>query len=506
MALRRFEVVLVFLVFFAAAASVPPGANEAHYLTKARHSWDPSFAAGDFFLGTRDAHTVFYWLAGGLTTIVPLGAAAWIGRVISWALLAWAWVRLCRAVTPRGGAVLAAMLWLVCLQAFDLSGEWVAGGFEAKPLAYALVLLSLESLIRRRWNRAWIQLGAAMAIHVLVGGWSAMLAAIVWFRDGRRPGVVRMVPAMTVAVGLALVGLVPVVLLDAGTPAAVVDRASQIYVYDRLPHHLAPAALPIGEQAVRYARHASMLGAFAALCFVTPAGARQRRLRAWIWSATTIAAVGLAISLAAQVDPAAAARLLRVYWFRLNDVALALGVAILTIRGLARMEARDRRRARMVRTAVTLTAVAFLAVGLAERYRDARPPADRDVAAYDDWVEVCRWIAGHTPAGSRFLTPRESQTFTWRTGRAQVVTEKDIPQDAAGIVQWRARMDDVHDREAGGERVPYASLAEMGEARLLVLGERYDAQYVVTVARPALDLPVVHSNGRHTVYALSRSP
>lgn len=500
---RLADIVLVFLVLALAAAGRTPDGNEAHYLAKARHYWDPAFGAGDFYLESRDAHVVFYWLAGWLTTWVSLAAAAWVGRIVTWCLLAWAWVRLCHALLPRGASpVLAAALWLACLQAFDLAGEWVVGGFEAKPCAYVLMLLALEALVRRQWNRVWIQLGAAIAIHPLVGGWSAMFSGIVWLRERRRPDVLRMGPALVVGAGLALFGLIPALRLNQGTPPTVVEAANQIYVFERLPHHLALTTLPAVDQAVRYGRHVVMLALFAGLCVVIPAGGRQRRLRTWIWSAAAAAATGLVVSVASHVEPVIAARLLRYYWFRVNDVALAIGVALLAVRGLRALQIQDPWNGRRIRRALTLATALFFAGGLIGRFREARPAPDRDVVSYEAWAEVCEWIAVHAPPGSRFLTPRKAQTFTWRTGLAQVVTEKDIPQDAAGIVEWRNRLNEVHFHMAGGARVPYVSLAELGEIRLLALGARFDARFVLTGAQPALDLPVVYANEVYAVYDL----
>ena len=82
------ETVLIAVFFGLLADGPPPGVNESHYLTKARHYWDPSFCAGDLFLESADAHLVFYWLFGWVTVFVRLETAAWIGRVIAWVLLA----------------------------------------------------------------------------------------------------------------------------------------------------------------------------------------------------------------------------------------------------------------------------------------------------------------------------------------------------------------------------------------------------------------------------------
>lgn len=65
-----------------------PDVNEPVYLTKARHAVDPTWAAGDFFLETPDAHGVFYRVFGPLAATLPLDQAAWIGRIAGWLALA----------------------------------------------------------------------------------------------------------------------------------------------------------------------------------------------------------------------------------------------------------------------------------------------------------------------------------------------------------------------------------------------------------------------------------
>ena len=55
-----FETVLVFLIFFIQGAWPVPEVNEAHYLSKAKHYWNPQWCDQDFFCNSADAHQVFY--------------------------------------------------------------------------------------------------------------------------------------------------------------------------------------------------------------------------------------------------------------------------------------------------------------------------------------------------------------------------------------------------------------------------------------------------------------
>src|SRR5207244_3162725 len=138
---------LIFAVFFIQGAWPAPEVNEPHYLSKARHYWDPSWCAGDFFCNTADAHQMFYWSFGWISRALPLPALAWCGRLLTWALLAWAWRRLSIAlVNVRWFSVLSAALAVMLIARTNMAGEWLIGGVEAKGFAYVFVLLGLEAL------------------------------------------------------------------------------------------------------------------------------------------------------------------------------------------------------------------------------------------------------------------------------------------------------------------------------------------------------------------------
>ena len=297
------ETLLVFGVFFVQGATPPPDVGETYYLGKAVHCWNPDWARGDFFLNTKDTHEVFYYTFGWLSLWLPLGTLAWVGRILTWGLLAWAWRRLSFALLPRRGcSVLTAALMVCLVQRCHMAGEWIVGGVEAKGFAFVLVLLGMESLVRGRWNRVWLLLGAASAFHVLVGGWSVVAAAIGWvlcrrsYRGWRRlllgdandtgslsqapsppaplpasgargdqnpsppaplpacgargdldagaPPLWSMLPALLGGLLLSLPGLVPSITLNWGVDARTMAAANFIYVFRRLPHHLDPGQIP----------------------------------------------------------------------------------------------------------------------------------------------------------------------------------------------------------------------------------------------------------------------
>jgi hypothetical protein len=501
------EIALIFAVFFLQGAWPVPDVNEPHYLGKAIHFWNPNWVGEDFFLDSADTHWVFNITFGWVSLILPPAAMAWSGRLVTWALLAWAWRRLSVAVLPRPWyAVLSAALFAGATDWFHMAGEWVIGGVEAKGFAYILVLLGLEALVQGHWSRVWLLLGGASFFHVLVGGWSVVAAAVAWlWSAGDRPPLRSMVPALLGGWLLSLPGLIPAARLDWGASPEHVAAAHQIYVFQRLSHHL-----DLGQFPAHYVvRFVALIVAFGLVVRMvraldersreaqeevhrepraTPSTAAPgcRRLVGFVVGALAIALAGAAINVSAEWNRPLAAGLLRFYWYRLSDVAVPLGAAL---HGVALIHGLGTFRPRAGRAALAAAVLlASLHVGHYALRRPMRTPPRADQwVSYVSWKLACNWIvrSGEIPAQARFLTPRQSQSFKWYTGRSEVVTWKDIPQDAASIVQWWRRLREIHGtsrREPGREW--RKSLVELGPARLKRLAQKYGAQYVLTEYEP----------------------
>lgn len=542
-----FETTWIFLLFFLVAGAPPPDVGESHYLLKARHYWQPGWCSRDLFLASRDVHQTFYWTLGWTAHVFPLEAAAWLGRGVTWLLLAMTWQRLSWAVVPRPlVSLLAAGITLLLWRHFHMAGEWVVGGVEAKGLAYALVFAALREVACQRWRAALLLTGLAGAWHVLVGGWTAVALGVAWGLEGRQRVPARMLlPAALMAGVLALPGLLPALALDRGVERNTTIEAARIYVFDRLDHHLVYHRFP-GWYITRWQL---MVAGWLAVWWWRRKDAAGSRVQRVVLGAVVIAGAGIAldqglVGLARWRQwsdleyQRMAAPLLRYYWFRLADALIPVGLVLGLASGL---EAMARQRPRQV---AGLTAVAVLLAGLnvadllywRQRYRlpgaimqprptaeswpkswfdprtwadEARlaqarradagqhaaeeagalarpprgaPPAGGPRAArqwYDDWRDVCRWIAAHTPPDALFLTPREQQTFKWYAGRAEVVNFKDVPQDVASLLEWKRRLDALYPRDPAHRRY---DLAAFSDAELVALARQYGADYLVVDA------------------------
>jgi hypothetical protein len=501
---RATEIVLIVLVFFIIAGDPPPHVNESHYLSRLKHYWNPSWCAGDLFLESTDTQLVFIWIFGWITRWVSLSATAWIGRLLAWTMLAWSWQRLSWRLVPAPFAsVLSAALFVTLNLQAHLAGEWVVGGVEAKCFAYGFVLLALRDLIDRRWNRLSLLLGAATAFHPLVGGWSGAVCGGIWLLDDRRyVSLPSMAPGLVAGSLLALSGVVPALSLTWSVPTDLVAEASRVYVFERLPHHLAPLTLPHGELSRRLVGHAALLVALAALVIPFRRTPVYRAVQ-FAWGAAIVSIVGLIIELALRNEPMLAARLLRYYWFRLTDFAAPMAVAL-----AATAFIKDGMIQRKSWGAGSLVAALVLCgwqLSTVARQRVANPvpPADARMADFDGWVDVCQWIAENTRRDALFLTPRLNHSFKWRTARPEVVNRKDIPQDTYGIVEWNGRIKDIYYYEgAAGPVGPIDSIGQLGTERVRELAKKYGVGFVLADRSQLLSLPRAYWNEEYVVYQI----
>ncbi len=486
------DVALVFLVFVVHAAWPVPDVNEAHYLCKAKHHWEPEWCDRDLFLASADSHVVFYATLGVLAHLLPLPAAAWVGRLLVWGAMAWGWRRLSTAIVPRFGTAAVSASLALTLNAYGaMAGEWFVGGLEAKGVAYALVFFGLADVVAARWGRGLVLLGGAAAFHVLVGGWSLAAAAFAWLVDRRtaRPSAASLVPAAALSLALAAFGIVPGLLLTRGADPLAVAEANRFLVGTRIAHHLYPPFFleTFGP------RHAKLwLVLVAAWCWF-PAEPPRRRLRGFVLATGLISLAGLAIARFGAGPQPWAAALLKFYWFRLADTTVAVGGAIELVATTAAL------RSRLLRLA------AWALLGLAAGVHGARQFALREqapmgrgerlfaAANLPDWRDVCRWFREQTPTDALVLTPRSFQSFKWYAQRAEFATWKDMPQDASSLVAWSQRLADLYGNEDGWVQF-------FPRDRIVDVCRRYEVDYVVTYGDPPIALPVAYRNNTFTVY------
>ena len=506
------EIVAIFFLLFVYAGWPTPDVNEAHYLAKAKHVWDPGWCPRDHFLNSAYAHIVFYWLFGWLTVVLPLPAVAWVGRVLTWLLLSVAWWRLIFRIGGQVGlplltAGLALCLWSRCAMA----GEWVVGGFEAKSIAYAFVFLGLAELVANRWQRVWLLLGVAAAFHVLVGGWSVIACAICWMiqPNSERSSIRAMSPSLVTGFVISCFGILPSVLLTSSVEPELLAEANRVYVFERLAHHLVFHRFP----GYLVARQVGCVAIWLILWWLSRADRTAFRLNGFVLGAVLIAIVGAILDAALRHFPDHAPGLLRYYWFRLADVAVPVGIGGSLSTLLRRWSLQSPRLSRVIASGVILVTLSSLSDQTLRRRLDPRPAAEIQsrrmerashsvrMNRYQAWLDVCGWIQRNTPLDAIFLTPMNQQTFKWFAERGEVVTWKDVPQSAASLVEWNERRIAV---QALGK--PIVAIPT-NESVIRELSEEYGFQFVLVERRgkqPRWRMPMVYSNSEYAIFDLGQ--
>ena len=451
------EVLLLAGFFFLVVGGPPPDVNEAHYLTKAKHYWDASFAPQDFFLNSVDAHLAFYWSIGWLTKYCSLTVTAWLGRWLSWILLAGGLTSISRSLGHRCGyGIICGAMFFLLQTNCHLAGEWVVGGLEAKGLAFGFCFFALSCAIRKKWKSVWLLLGAAMAYHVLVGGWITLL--LVLYRTvaliKKRSFDMSELTAGVIGLCIGLIGLVPVWGLGGPAEAAVVHQANHISVHVRLPHHLLFSSFQF-ERLLKF----GLLVVGGVLVWWRAAPHVPENLSVLLRLALLsigLCVTGILLDFGLTADSPLQNSLLRYYWFRTSDVLVPLGAAFGGVSLANALAARGRGMAKAL-----IIATAVMVVWPVWEFQNARfwdPRARGDAlglpqATISDphrqravslrierhFLACCQWIRRHTPTEAVVITPVRQQTFKWNALRAEVVTRKDMPQDASGLVDWYNR-------------------------------------------------------------------
>jgi hypothetical protein len=244
----------------------------------------------------------------------------------------------------------------------------------------------------------------------------------------------------------------PPLLANVGTPSETVATANYVQVHQRLSHHLLFQSFP-----------AAHVGRFAVLVviwlFISRTVFISRKFQRLAWfcnSSLIISLLGIVLSGMAQTPNSMsgfANSLLRFYWFRFSDFAIPLGIGLF---GVRLFEVLYRSPMRSQRIMASASAAMFLLACLSSVIMDnidLRAAADkavlptypdqpvRTLQTYENWRKACNWVRNNTRSDSVFLTPIEQQTFKWYAHRADFACWKDMPQDAASVVQWRRNVD-----------------------------------------------------------------
>ncbi|WP_437201780.1 DUF6798 domain-containing protein [Planctomicrobium sp. SH664] len=438
-----------------------PGINEPHYLSKARHFWDPTWCSGDFFLDSSNPHFVFYLTFGLLTQFLSLPQAACVGRILGLLMVALGWDRLARAVTGQRLAGLVSLPLFLLLQTWgNWSGEWLVGGIEAKVPAYGCLFWGIGSWLQGSRRSAAVALGLAVSFHPIVGVWGTVgtVAAELgcWFRRGKIQGAEDapidfrqqvFVPALLYVVSAAP-GLIPALAALGASSPQVNDAATQLIVGSRLKHHLDPMEFHRGDwwyfgvqclawswlQWMWFRRNQQVAGDSASTDF------HQRWWTAFVLTTLLVACVGLVIGIGPR--PLShmpgflwRAALLKFYPFRLADLAVPLALSLIAAQWMLRWAALSPARKPVLFLSLAAIFLASLFYSRIDRNPHRSHPG-REVS----FRESCLWLKKNSAATDLVYATDRRLAVKWYAERPEYVSYKDCPQDADSIIEWNRRL------------------------------------------------------------------
>jgi hypothetical protein len=495
MLLTVFVVAVTFWIYSFCHAPIP-GANEPHYLCKAKHFWQPDWCERDFFLTSSNPHLMFYVVTGWLAPWLSFGALAVLARGVGYLWLAIGWTRFgaaCGLISQ--GTVVGAWLLLTLNSLVSLSGEWMVGGIESKVLAYACVLSACADMMQRRWKLAGLHAGLAVAFHPLVGLWSVTagtFAVLVnWWLSVPRSPIARPNRSQLVGTGLfvmtAACGVIPALSAVAGASARDNFAANFIQVFHRLSHHLDPMQFPLRN----YLIYAGLFACGLWMQRRLAATSERTWLRNFALGAVLIAVAGWIAGVGHRPHPEhmplfeLRMTLLKFYPFRLADAVVPIFFVVAIVSTF-----RERRPLAWGSAVLFLLTLASGWGAGSARYL----PGDRE----RDWLATCDWIKANTPKDALFITPRESWGFKWFADRAEYVASKDCPQDPKSLVEWNSRLRWLQhwsENSFADERYD--------DREIRALQAHTQAEFFISRELAKLEAPVVYENSTYTIYRVA---
>jgi len=487
-----------------------PTGNEFIYLLYFFKAWHPKFLATDWtFQETTAGHAIFNYATGWLTLLMPLKAAAWVGRVCSWAATFIGLFRLGRHFRIPPWAIGAGiLLWLLQRQS-PVTGEWMIGTFEAKVIAYIFLLFGIDAAIRGKNLLAGILCGLAFSFHTAVGMWGGAAVGVAVLLNNRiRQTIIFSIAAIV----LALPGLVtslPLVMSDHAISAA----GAKFLVTVALPSCLDARSFPhtwllvlpvmalfsaVHSRWLSGDRSARMLCCFectAALCFLFGLFARftDRFGLALLYPMRVFAVFALLLFFWQFT------RLLQEVWIGNSIGKNKLAAPLLCCGCLL-----------FLAIPSPLLGMRDLAATHVERLKEVSTgqttPARNDDASFKD---AALWIAGHTPTGDLVIAP------PWRAecfyfARRPLIANWHAPRYDQ-MDQWQVRIEDLvgdvskdnDNPEDMGTR-PRARYAQLTTRQVVDLMKKYtnDGQgcwFISTSPYPFLE---VYKTGSYSVYHL----
>ena len=392
------------------------------------------------------------------------------------------------------------------------AGEWLAGGLEAKVIAYGLVLLAIGLMLRGRYRLMALLLGLATSFHVLVGGYT-FLTVLGWLVLRRKTRLANMrelgLIFLNYLAGSAF-AIKPVLeQLFAPAPAAAL-KSSYIYVFLRLPHHLNPLSWP-SNWWVNLISYLLILASSAGVIWIDrPKGEDSEKYaaRTGLFEFTLLSLIPFMLGLAvAPFD--SQGRFLQYYPFRLGDIMLPLNTCLLFACALqVSPPGKKARSALAVGCTLLLTWIVIPQFdSFQSDLRELRLFPNELQRVEPEWKDFCSWVRSNTPKDALLVSPPvEFDSITWLAERPIIAKYKLMAQNKEGIIDWYERLRNLSGDFRGVNHLrSFSKQLSDGYNRLTTsqaeaIMNKYQADYFVTRTEHRLDLPVAYRTQSYVLY------
>lgn len=479
-----------------------PAKNELIYLPRLQHVGNPTSFANDWTFSSRSSeHYVFETLFAPVASQLDIEAIGWGGRLASWLVISWLIIILARRLgVSIWYAVLASVLW-IGLGDMGVGGEDVFSLFEAKAIAWPLLLGAIIAALDRRVPLAAALSGLAFSFHPAVGLWGsgALLAAMLTLRSDRSQTLIW----LPLAAVCALPGAIPQ--FQAMLTSSMTSTDAAFVALVRAPHHMDP--LSFGERGPLIL---AMMVSFNLAWAWYGRGSHKLRLLG-VFQALLLGTVIMGVG----------ARLLGLHGFlvlmpfRVLPVLAPL-LFLIHVAGLLSSRANRRaqidrvtsgkwgRKSRLMFATVIVTVMFVLWNPVLRLGSSMEATYSAWKSEADDGAVALSWLASNSPEDAIVAAPPMWNEAFYLSMRAQMVSWHAMTTDRIG--DWRRRLDRaVADPDVWGQRFSadavLNSFRRVGLDQWLANQREFGVTHVVTPAELPID--PVFTSGTWNVYELS---
>ena len=507
--------------------------NENIYAIHPLKLLDPEYLKNDLFMGGISYFTIVFSVAclPFFAVFDPLIAVMMI-RVLIWAFQIWALLKLTKTLGLTWWSFIIFIVLFINIPT-RLAGEWIIGSAASKPVSYAFVFLSLDALLKNEIRKAGIFSGAAVSLHILAGGWSALAIFItILINSWQKKRLKDVINFGISSFMLSIPGLLPAVLrvlgvigeknLPGNTPLPI-ENTSKILVTFANPFHLDPTYFIQGLEVIK------VIVIFAAPIILYKLFLKKEYASLMNKFLIIIMLFFLMGIIARKFE---FYQFTQYYPFRVADGLLPLnlwiGFALMIQTVFANLKYKKILAFSLI-PIIMMTCNYLIDIGEPiQKYKTFKkllkhtepretPYRIKDTLErlynkfiekkFDGFEDMANWIKSNTPRDSIFITPPIEYSFALIAQRAQIVTYKCVPVSKK-ILLWRQRMEDVN----GGKFIQeekgwmYKELEKnypkLEEHKIRAMKKKYGADYIMTTNNGYKGFEIVYRNKIYTLYKI----